>query len=86
MNALVRALVEQTAILELTEGPIDAHDTVKILESLAATLQDANASEVSLLRATLAEMVREEESGLGRPPFLKFYREFLFNVGLEAHV
>ena len=86
MNAIVRALVEQTAILELTKGPIDADDAVKILESLAATLQGASPPELALLRATLAEMAREEESGPARAPFLKFYREFFYNVGLEQNV
>jgi hypothetical protein len=83
MNVIARALVEQTAILELSPGPIDNDDTVKILESLATTLQSASNSEVAALRATLAEMLREETDGPCRAPFIKFYREFLYYVGIE---
>jgi hypothetical protein len=85
MNMIARALIEQTAILELADGPIDVDDTVKILESLSATLQSASASEVDQLRATLAQLLHEESSGPQRAPFLRFYREFLYGVGLEIN-
>ena len=83
MNVIARALIEQTAILELSQGPIDDDGTVKILESLASTLQSASDAEIALLRATLAEMLRDEIAGSGRPPFVKFYREFLYYFGVE---
>jgi hypothetical protein len=83
MITIARALIEQTAILELTDGSIDPDDTVKILESLASTLQSASPSEFALLRTALAEMLQEEISGSRRPPFLKFYREFMYNLGID---
>ena len=62
MKTIVKALVEQTLFLESWEGPIDEDGTVKILESLAATLQSATPTEIDLLRASLQTLAREEES------------------------
>jgi hypothetical protein len=84
MKTIVKALVEQTLSLESWEGPIDADGTVKILESLAATLQGATPAEIDLLRASLQTLAREEEAKASpHAATIAFYRNFLYAVGID---
>jgi hypothetical protein len=84
MKTIVKALVEQTLFLESWDGPIDEDGTVKILESLAATLQGATPVEIDLLRASLQTLARDEEAAaLPDAVTIEFYRTFLYAVGID---
>ncbi|MDP9191983.1 MAG: hypothetical protein M3P06_09820 [Acidobacteriota bacterium] len=83
MNHLARAVVSASAFFEFVDdATLDPHDAVKALEDIAHALQGASPEEMEALSdACAAERESYAQAGASSE-VLKFFDQFLYNVGL----
>ncbi|MEI9864721.1 MAG: hypothetical protein WDN00_09240 [Limisphaerales bacterium] len=83
MKTLAKALIQSAAFFELSgEDIISLDDSVQALEDIAHTLQSASPEELAAVRDALQELAAEERAGFARADVLRFYEQFLENIGV----